>query len=265
MDTHFELSNRMFLSSELEKVVARIQLAHAKSFDFAWRLNELAHQALFGTKADPQHLQQLLLVTLEHRALTSYQGVVLLAERGLPSEAQVVLRTLLEVTFRIVAIAKNEDVGRAYVLEDQLHRRKFINKYKLLDEELRTEVSEAVLNDLKAAIDQKINDQEIKELKIQWFAKRAGLESFYNSAYAVLSESVHVNSRSLQSALSLDDDDNLVALDYGPNDRDLDDHIYTAAEALFLSLRAVYSVIDTDYASQIEQLHEELKRDYHTS
>lgn len=253
----------MFLAPEFEKVVAQIRLAHAKSFDFAWRLNELAHEALFGAKVVHGDLQQLLLATLEHRALTSYQSVVLLAERGLPSEAQVVLRTLLEVTFRIVAIAKDKDVGPAYVLEDELHRRKFINKYKLLGEEIRTEVSEAVLNDLQAAIKQKIKAHDIKELKTQWFAQRAGLESFYNSAYAVLSESVHVNSRSLQSALNLDENDNLVGLSYGPDDRDLDDHIYTAAEALLLSLRAIHSVIDTDYASQIEQLQEELKNEHH--
>lgn len=259
MNTHSELSNLIFLDRSFEKVVAQIHQAHTKQFAFAWLLNELAHKALFDAKINRQDPQHLLLATLEHRALTSYQSVVLLVERGLPHEARAVLRTLLEVTFRTVAIANNKDIGLAYILEDERHRIKLINKYKMLSKEVRTQASKAMLNELKSTIETKIKDQGIKKLKTQWFAQRAGLEDLYHSAYSVLSEAVHVNSKSLESALNLDDDETLVSLNYFPSDNYLDKHIYTAAEALLLSLRAVHLIIETKFAKDNDQLHKEFK------
>lgn len=262
MNKPLELSNLMFLDPGFNEYVLRVQQAHSKPFSSAWRLNELAHKAMLEAKIARDDLQQVLLASLEHRALTSYQAVVLLLERGLPAEAQVVLRTLLEVTFRIVAISKDKEVGTAYAREDELHRRKYINKYRLLGDDVRIRTSEAEMNELKAVIDKKIEDLAIKSLSTQWFAQRAGMEDFYHSAYSVLSGSVHVNSRTLESALNLGENEELVSLKYGPSDEDLDDLIYTAIEALCLSLRGVHAVIDTEFAGEIEQLHEELKREH---
>lgn len=259
MNSPFPLSKRFFLDPELGRIVAHVQEAHKVHFDFVHRLSELAHEALFDAKVTKTDLQQLLLASLQHKALTSFQAVVLLGERGLPSETRVVLRTLLEVTFRIVAIAKDKNVGRAYVLEDELHRKKFINKYKMLSDEIRNKVTEEVLSDLKSTIEQNIKDKDIKELKTQWFAQRADMMDFYNTAYAVLSDSVHVNVRNLESALQLDESGDIVRLNYGPNDEDLDTHLLTASEALLISLHAVYSVIDTEFDKQLNRFYEELK------
>jgi Family of unknown function (DUF5677) len=253
------LSNHMFLDPALDSIVAHVRKTHSKHFDFAFRLNELAHLALFGAKIVRQDLQQILLATLQHRAMTAYQGVVLLSERGLPCEARVLLRTLLEVTFRIVAIAKDKNVARAYALQDKIHRKKAVNKYKLLTKDFRDEAAEAELNDLQSAVAQSIKDQDIKELKTVWFAQRADMMDFYNSAYAVLSDSVHVNVSSLESALHLDEDNNIDKFEYGPNDEDYDTHIVTAAEALLIALHAVYSIIDTKFVEQLSSAREELK------
>jgi Family of unknown function (DUF5677) len=253
------LSHHMFLDPALDAIVAHVRKAHSKHFNFALRLNELAHMALFGAKVVRHDLQQVLLATLQHRAMTAYQSVIILGERGLPCEARVVLRTLLEVTFRIVAIAKDKNVARAYALEDKLHRKKFINKYKLLSNEFRDEATDAVLNDLQSTLAQSIKDQDIKELRTQWFAQRADMMDFYNSAYAVLSDSVHVNVSSLESALNLDKHNNICKLDYGPNDEDFETHLLTSSEALLIALHAVYSIIDTEFAAQLGSAREELK------
>lgn len=212
---------------------------------------------LFGASVNANDLQQLLLATLLHRALTSYQASVILAQRGLPQEAQVMLRTLLEVTFKIVAIAKDSAVGRAFVQEDELHRRKFLNKFKLLNPLLQDPATLSVLESLQSAIAQRIKDADVKELKTQWFAKKAGLSDFYNSAYAVLSDSVHANVRTLERALNVDDSGNLLSLNYGFSDNDFDIHLLTAAEALIFCLRAVFSVIDVPTAEEIHAIHEE--------
>ena len=248
-----------FLAPEHEEIVAHIQEAHRPLFDFVHRLTVLAHEVLIDAKVNRSDLQQLLLASLEHKALTAFQAIVILVERGLSSEARIVLRTLLEVTFRIVAIAKDKDVGIAYVLEDQVHRKKFIDKHKKLSDEVRNEASDAIRDDLQSTIAQNIKDKDIKELKTSWFAQNAGMMDFYNSAYAVLSGSVHVNVRSLESALQLDEDENIIGLSYGPSDEDLEIHIVTACEALILSLLAVHSIVDKTFDKQLNSFYEELK------
>ena len=82
---------------------------------------------------------------------------------------------------------------------------------------------------------------------------------FYNSAYAVLSGSVHVNVRSLERALQLDEDENIIGLSYGPSDEDLEIHIVTACEALILSLLAVHPIVGTTFDKQLNSFYEELK------
>lgn len=251
------LSNQMFLDPNIEQYVAHVRVAHAPCCSFAMRLNELAHRSIFAARINAHDLQPLLLVALLHRALTSYQATVMLGERGMPQEAQVMLRTLLEVTFKIVAIAKYPSVGRAFVLEDENHRRKFLEKLKKLSPELQDRDSLSELESLQSAIGNRKNP-EVHASQTWWFAQKAGLSDFYNSAYAVLSEEVHSSARTLERALRLDESDNLLGLNYGFSDDELDLHLLTAAEALILSLRATFSIIDVPTAEEIEIVNNEL-------
>jgi len=91
MSTLPYLSKLAFLAPEHEEIVAHIQEAHRPLFDFVHRLTVLAHEVLIDAKVNRSDLQQLLLASLQQKALTAFQAIVLLAERGLPSEARIVL------------------------------------------------------------------------------------------------------------------------------------------------------------------------------
>jgi len=256
--------NRAFLSPEIAHFRRKVRSSRTKLFALIERLNELAHREMFGTRVKNKDPQQALVAALLSRALTTFQGVVILAEHGLISEATAILRTLLEVLFRIAAIAKDEAVAIAYILEDERHRDKFINKFKMLSETVRSGAGNPeVLESLQAAIRQRIEDQDIRELKTQWFAQRAGLLDFYHSAYSVFSMTVHVNVRDLDGALDADAEGNICGFKYGPTEEGLDEILFTAIESQILCIRAAFSILPIDSQELLDAVHEEFKTLFH--
>lgn len=252
-----QITDNGFLDSNSSEVVLHVNHVHREVLSYCKRLNNLAHRSLFSAKVSIDDLQQFLLAGLIHKAMTAYQAVILLGERGMPSESQVVLRTLLEATFRIVAIAKDPEVGRAYLLQDETSRRKFLNKLKLLDKSRPAEVVESELDSMLKAVSQNIEIHKARELKTAWFAEKANLLDFYNSAYAVLSDSVHVNVRHLENAFNSDSKGELIGLNYGYSDKGLIQNTLTAAEALLISIQAAYSIIDVNPVEEIHQSQDE--------
>jgi hypothetical protein len=252
------LSNNGFLDLEISGTVQRVRAAHAEIFAFCERLNELAHRSLFSAKVDRHNIRELVLSTLIHKAMTAYQAVVIVAERGLPSEARVLLRTLLEVTFRAGAIAKNPDAARQFVNEDVIRRSKLIRKFKSLSPHLQASADSAELDRVLQTLVARIAAERIVERPTLWYAQQAGMEDFYRSAYTLLSEAVHVSIGQLESSLTLDAEGRLLGLTYGPSDEDIEMNLLTGAEALIFALRATYSVVDVQTSDEIHRIHDEL-------
>jgi hypothetical protein len=249
----------------MSEVTVQFRNSHMKTFGLAEKLNELAHREMFATEVASSNAQQLLLACLLHRALTTFQGVVVLTERGMPAEATTLLRTLLEVMFRLVAIAKDSTVGQIYILQDEFHRKKFINKFKLLSEPVRSAAGapphdhEKLLTD----INQKINALDISEHGTLWFAEQADLTDFYHSAYSVFSGTVHVNVRDIERALAVDESGNVTAFNYGPTDNGIDEIILTAIESLIYCLRGAFSVLPCSSSNALEEINVEFNSLHH--
>mgnify|MGYP000197400956 CR=1 FL=1 len=252
-----DLRNNMFLSPDMSEVIAQFRLIHTKTFSLAEKLNELAHQEMFETEVTSSNAQQLLIACLLHRALTTFQGVIVLTERGMPAEATTLLRTLLEVMFRLVAIAKDSEVGRTYILQDEFHRKKFINKFKLLSEPVRSAATQPSHDhdSLLTDINHKIAEHGVSERSTLWFAEQAGLADFYHSAYSVLSGAVHANVRDIESALVVDENGNVTAFDYGPSDAGIDEILLTAIESLIFCLRGAFSVLPSASQNALDSVN----------
>lgn len=256
------MSEQMFLDrSSMDSFVRHVRKTNAVSLGFASRLNAFGNRALFSLHVSSDDARELLLATLLRRALTSFQASVILCERGLPLETQVILRAILEITFKIVAIAKDEEVSQLYIGEGVINRRKKYQKLQKLSStalDVDMDAMRAAHNELK----EEIQSKGISELTTLQFATRAGLADFYHSAYSVLSDAVHSSVNTLDSALDLDDSGELVGLKYGFSDENLDHHVFTACEALILSLHAALPVICADMVEEAGELKMEFRNAY---
>ena len=71
--------------------------------------------------------QHVLSACLYRRVLSAFEGVLLLAERGMHTEGLILRRAMLEALFVLGAIWQQPDLVRTYVQNDQ-HRRRDIYK-----------------------------------------------------------------------------------------------------------------------------------------
>ena len=256
-------SDKMFLGAEMPAVIAAIRAAYPRHFALAERLNEFANRQLFTItirKTQGRDIRRdIVLAALLRRLLTAFQGTVLVAERGMVSEVKLLLRKVLEVTFRIVAIARNEEVARLYILAAERQRIKFLNKYQMLSEAAKTPDADADLDALREELTRRIKEEEIAELSTQYFAEHADLKDLYNSAYAVLSESVHANVRDLDSLLKPPGAGEIVHLRYEAETADLDVLLGKACEAVLDSLDTAFTVLKTKDTSPMASLWSELR------
>jgi hypothetical protein len=117
--------------------------------------NSFAQDVLFRCDVPSGNLRLTLAKTLFIRILSNYQGVYLLAERGMEAETTILLRSLCEATFALVAILKQVDFAARYIGHNEAKRLQNI-------ESLLSGDSEAISADVRAEM---INQREILKAK----------------------------------------------------------------------------------------------------
>jgi hypothetical protein len=221
-----------FLDEDINFWIRKNRDTHQTLFDICQEINLVAQTSLYKLHIHSKDVQEILSALLFIRALSAYQGSLLLVERGMLTEAKILLRTVLEILFRIRAISKSREIADAYVLEDEQHRRKFLNKFKLMSDSVKEAQGNPELDDLLNTLKQNIAERDIKELQTQWFAYKADLDDYYHSAYSLFSSSVHANVRELEELVVADEEGNIKEILSGSNVAGIPLLLLTASEAM---------------------------------
>jgi len=250
-----------FLDEDIGSWIKKHRDEHRSLFDICQEVNLIAQTNLHKLNINSKDVQEILLALLHVRALSAYQGSLLLIERGMLTEAKILLRTLLEILFRIRAISKSREIAQAYILEDEQHRKKFINKFKQLSDSVKEAQGNPELDDLLNTLNQNIAERDIKELQTQWFANKAGLDDFYNSAYSLFSLSVHANVRNLEELVVADEKGNIKEFLYGPDVTGIPLLLLTAGEALIMITYDISRIFKLNLKEQLEAIHHRLKQE----
>ncbi|MEO3691628.1 DUF5677 domain-containing protein [Roseateles paludis] len=237
------LTDEMFLDDWIHLATAGIRLKHMSTIGLCRELNVCANRLIFSTTIRSSDIQQVLIAALLPRLLTAFQGAVLTGQIGLASEAKLLVRKVLEVTFRIVAVSKSVEVANRYVQSDECHRRKFLNKLSALKSVELSALEMEQVTRLKQEVNDAIAEKGIREIGTQWFAEQAELMDLYNTAYALLSEAAHANVRDIGEVLIQADASDVDHLRYGPDDDGLSDVPCTAIEATLISLEAAFQTL----------------------
>lgn len=259
-----DLKNKAFLSPQMNEVIKDIRKENNDLFSLFEKINELSNDIIIDITVDRDDKQQLLVSCLFIRAMSTYQGVAIMAERGMPSEATVILRTLVEIMFRACAIAKDISAADAYIQEDEIYRRRSINKLKKLSTKALDDIGNPDFGDLLQTLEKSIAENDIKERTTLWYAQMADLEDLYNSAYRVLSNTVHVSSRDLESALILDSTGNIIRFNYGPQQKGLPLILLAVMEFMIYILKnGVLPIFKTQFSDKVDSVRREFDLLYH--
>jgi hypothetical protein len=184
-------------SPDIEKVRAGIRGMHKAWFDLADRLNRLG-QRIATTPQEFQTQEGLadsrtIALLLFFRALSNFQGSVLMAERGMVVEARTLARSCLESAICIAGCQKNPNQSQL-LLRDDLQSRRMKIKFILRNPALLTAEARAELERLLTLIEARDN---VATLNFRDIANEAGIEGIYLFHRLLSGDAAHPSASSL--------------------------------------------------------------------
>lgn len=206
------LDKNGFVGSEMETWIRDCHQRHSGYFGLASEVNEFCRALISEFTVHNKDPQEMLVAALYIRALTNYQSVILLCERGMNAEARAMLRVMIETIVKLCAIAKDDrdhqKLTRDFVLEDQSEQLKLLRKFRNLHGgQFPPNMDVNELKRLERQLEKEKPTLKVRN-KEEW-AKEAGLHDWYLTAYAVLSASVHSDVKDLESYFDVDEQGNI--------------------------------------------------------
>ena len=220
-----------FLSKEISEWIKKHRKDNSEYFKLCEDINEFSHSTMHTITLYNKVLSELIVSSLFVRAMSNFQGSIIMAERGMINEAKSLLRCLLECQFAIGAIEKDKTIAEQFVLEDLHQRKDYLKAHKRNEGAGIPQCEGAPSPEEVDKLLQKI-EKEIKEKKVKKFTKRdlaekAGHVTTYDSAYKILSGSIHVNARDLEQYLEINKAREVKKILWGPDVKEIDFILFT--------------------------------------
>lgn len=254
MTTKFETDG--FLSAEIAEYERDVETFYPKRLEIARNTNRLFHQVIYSAKVYNQELVDLLLASLLIRQATTFQAFVILMCKGLPVQAQMLLRNVAETMFIIGAIRKDAAFAKQYVISDEVAAKKALEGLIKYEERRGVAVDPTTkqrVEDLTARI---ANESITKLPSAEQIAQKAGLSPYYDTLYRFTSMAVHTSVRGLDKVLEADSEGKVHSLTYGPEVTALGMYFDYGISMMLYSLHEVASYFNLTVAD-IEALQEQ--------
>jgi hypothetical protein len=230
------LEEKGFCGNQVEGWIHKIRTDYKRWFDLADEVNKFCHSTMFQFSVTSDNGQAVLAANLYIRCISSYQGVIILSERGMIPQARALARVLLEALFPLAAICADDGPIQVqkYIQQDWIRRKKGIKR--ILDSgRVPSGTSTEALQKAFDSFSVHISDNNIKEIKVKEWAKAAGLIDHYNSSYQDLNDSVHTNVADLQRHNDANDIGEIVTLNWGPDPKEIEATFMHSIDAMLLA------------------------------
>ena len=123
-----------FLSEQIKEWIEEHRKENSNWFDLCEGINKYLHKTLITIKDYGRDIPKRITASLYIKAISNFQGVVIMTERGMPNEAKSLSRCLLENLFAVVAIEKDRNTARLINSDFLLKRKNYLKrlrKYKV--------------------------------------------------------------------------------------------------------------------------------------
>jgi hypothetical protein len=255
-----------FLSKEACDGRNVILTSYRDAFLLAKDLNRASMRLFCEYSLSLHNKVKIAIAALMPRIVETYQGVIIMLEKGMTSQAKMLVRSQLEALFRMAALVKNQNLYASYAAEH------FISTIKALkaarrwkQKSLNGRLAKEKIDELISENEKKLKEVKANPLKIYEWANEAELSDFYNVFYVENSSAIHSDMSALDDHLSRDSRHGL-QVSFGPNDIDLY-HILRTSISVMLSAMESFSVAqEIEIAESIKKLGEraaELDKTYY--
>jgi hypothetical protein len=231
------LSKEGFLSPSISEWIKRHRVANRRWFGLAEDLNRVAMGLLPSLTLPPEDNNVFLAVLLFLRGLSSFQGALLLAERGMTQDARTLARGCFENVFLMGALCRDPSFAAAFVGDDSLHRAKIAKTLLKLPNGsgLNAEQIERLTRFMSNFEN---SGMSAKPVNIADAARSAGLIDIYDTYYRGLStDASHASVTALNRYVEADERSMIVGLRWGPEVSDVQNTLRDVCTA------AIYSIV----------------------
>lgn len=256
-----------FLSHEAEDGRNKILDAYREAFLLSKELNRESMRLFREHNLCLDNEIKIAITALMTRVVETYQGVILMLERGMTSQARMLVRSQLEALFTMAAIAKNSHLYDSYVAQhyvSTISALKAARRWK--QKSLKGRLTKEKIDELISKNEDKLKSAKANPLKPYMWAEKAGLSDFYNVFYVENSSAVHSNMWALDDHVSVDSIEGL-RVNFGPNDIDLYHVLRTAISTMFTAIESFSVAQKIEIAQTINRFHSralELDKEYYT-
>jgi hypothetical protein len=231
-----------FLGDDIKLWMENNRLHYIDLFNQTEKLNSDCYSALGKARPHNGDKRELTVSCLFPRTMELFQGTYLLISRGMIPSSNVILRTLIETMFVLVAITKDNDALDAYILNDEAERLKTANK---VIHDKHSAILGIPIEDAER-IKAEILAKQIKKWSVEDFAKKAELYDWYLTVYAFLCGPVHAGIKDLEQYLKLDENNKVESIEFVPTDKGTNAILTTACSAQNMALQAFLTSLNLD-------------------
>lgn len=216
-------------------------------------LNTSLQQLQYRLSIHRESQLELIAAALFARSLSTFQGFLILAERGMIQQAKMLIRCMLETVFPLVALSADVTFLDRIIGSEELERLKGINKLiryweRSGDQSGQLDKARVLAAQVKAEVDR----TGARKMSIFDSAKKAGLEDWYDTVYSLLSNTVHSSLRSLDDHVEVDDDGRVEAIINEPSLANLDKYYIAAVEGMLHAVRAIGQIFSENVEDLVE-------------
>jgi len=193
-----------FLSDESSTNHVALEVITSDYFKICKNLNVLAHTILDKAIVHPDDRKEVYITLYFQRMLSHYQAAIIMAERGMVHQVEIMLRCMLETLFDLVAFHKNEGLFNALIWGDDYQRLELLEHIRE-QQKITATYTHDELDDLDKIIASAENiDRE--DFKIYIKADMAGMLNEYRTTYSLFSRTVHSTMHSIETDLIFHED-----------------------------------------------------------
>ncbi len=238
------------------------QYSHTKQL--VLDINQYAQSYQYQQEPNNLNKIQLTGTGLYARTLSTFQGVINLANNGMKHQSDMLLRCLLESVFQLKAIANDPSFVELLIMQSRNHTRNALERLVKMknrngQQDELYERARKSRTKARQELRQLRKKTDTSELSILTTARKAGMEDYYDTLYAMGSTAVHSGLLSIEEHLVTDADNVVKELVNEPSHEKYEVTVLSASDLMMNAVFAIDTIFNRSENKEAEELGKRLQ------
>lgn len=242
-----------FLSSEIVNYEKRTQASYSELLKYYEDINRLGQDTIFKIKIERSLLYQWCLAALFIRALSNFQAIYILSIKGITSESRILLRTLTEIQYIVIAIQRNHDIAKDYLGQEAIESKKLFKNAKKWPEQLPKSIKVQEIVDKLDELSNEIHTHKIQKYTTREWAERANMLSNYETYYSLLCLSSHANIADVRKHFVQEENGIISTFKWGPDIESVPEIMLSTLQTMLQIIESIGKSFGVDLSKTIQQ------------